>query len=189
MKSKEMIFIIVIVLSLVGCMPRNYMPVVENNIERSGEYAVLRMDSSMLAASMSFWTIEPRFLPDYYTTVRVRIQNRTAESMAITPADFAIIDQDNRQLDIIPTEIVLEMMLLDPSLIPDRFIIAAETQRENEQRRNIIRRNILANGFSFGAIHPGAFKEGVLFFPRLDSRQQEFTLVYKGNEIRFRRGR
>jgi len=189
MKYCYVLSVLAIVLLLISCAPRNYLPVTENNVERSGEYAVLRLDSSMLAATVSFWTVEPRFLSDYYTTISVRIQNRTSESMTIMPSDFAIIDQNNRQFDIVPTETVLEMMLLDPSLIPDRFVISAETQRENEQRRNTIRRNILARGFSFGAVHPGAFKEGVLFFPRLDGRHQEFTLVYKGNEIKFRRSR
>jgi len=79
------------------------------------------------------------------------------------------------------------MMLQDVSLIPDRFSITAETQRENLARLHEIRKNISGKSFVFGEVHPGAFKEGIIFFPKLDSKNQEFIFVYKGTEIKFKK--
>jgi len=189
MRFVVVVIIALIIVLLIGCAPLVYMPVAGNNVERVGEYAMLRLDESLLIAAVDLWIIEPRFLPDYFTTIHIRVQNRTNHSMTINPSDFAIIDEYITQTDVIAPEVVLEMMLADPSLIPERYIIAADTQREHAQRMNAIRRNILTRGFSFGEIHPGAFKEGILFFPRLPTRNMEFTLVYKGNEIGFKRGR
>jgi len=183
------IIIIFTVTLLIGCAPRHYMPVVGNGVERTGEFAMLRLDDTMIIAAADLWIIEPRFLPDYFTTIHIRVQNRTNRSITINPSDFAIIDEFLTQDDIVSPDLVLEIMLADPSLIPERYIIAPDTQREHAARLNAIRRNIMTRGFSFGEIHPGASKEGVLFFPRLDRRNQEFTLVYKGNEIRFKRSR
>ena len=183
------LIVVLLIVLFVSYAPRVYMPVAGNNVERVGENAMLRLEESLLIAAVDLWVIEPRFLPDYFTTIHIRVQNRTNQSMTINPSDFAIIDEYLTQTDVIAPEVVLEMMLADASLIPERYIIAADTQREHALRLNAIRRNILTRGFSFGEIHPGAFKEGVLFFPRLPTRNMEFTLVYMGNEIGFKRGR
>jgi len=186
---RKYLFLILIVALLTNCTPRYYMPVAENGVELTNDFAILRLDDSMLIVAVDLWIIEPRFLPDYFTTIHVRVQNRTQQSMSVLPSDFAIIDENFTQTDILSPDIVLEMMLADQSLIPERWIIAAETQREHAKRLTAIRNNIMTRGFSFGEIHPGAFKEGTLFFPRLDRRNQEFTFVYKSNEIKFKRGR
>jgi hypothetical protein len=117
----------------------------------------------------------------------VRIQNKSREIIHISPSDFVIIDQTKHQFDTHSAEEVLETMLADPSLIPDRFAIAVETQRENTARLAEIRRNVLTRGFSYGDIHPGAIKEGTLYFTRLAPKNNEFEFVFQNQHIKFRK--
>lgn len=185
MKIKAII--IMLISLIISSCSQKYLPVQENNIEISGDYAVLRTNFKMIAVKETFWTIEPQYLSNYYTTFNVKIQNRSKEMLSIKHSDFALIDEKNMQFDTLPTEQILDMMLQDSSLIPDRFAISVETQRENAARISEIRRNILSKSFNFGEIHPGAYKEGILFFPKLDNKNQEFRFIYKSHEIKFKK--
>lgn len=173
---------------IISCSQK-FVPVSQENIEVSGEYAVLRTNTTVLAVREFLWAFEPKYLPDSYTTFHIRIQNRSKEPLKIEKKDFYLIDQNSLQYDLVSSDDVLQMMLQDASLIPDRFTITAETQRENALRINEIRRNISMRSFIFGDIHPGAFKEGIIYFHKLDSKSQEFKLVYKGTEIIFKKSK
>jgi hypothetical protein len=179
---------LMIAICSLSCVQK-YVPVTQPNIQISGDHAIMTINTSTIAVRESSWTIEPRYLPDYYTTMAIRIQNNSRSAITISASDFAIIDEHNLQHDLVPIETVMEMMLDHPSLIPERFVIAAETSRENLARINEIRRNLHTRGFTLGAIHPGAIKEGVIFFPKLDNKNTEFTFVYKANEIQFKKSR
>ena len=185
---KKFIFILLTLIIIFTSCVSKYTPVASPTVEISGDFAVINLQYSIIAVSESGWGHEPQYLPNYYTTMFVRIQNRSNHVLSVNPADFALIDENSIQHDAYTNEVVLDMMLNDPSLIPDRFAIAVETQRENSARINEIRRNILVRGFTFGDIHPGAIKEGVLFFQRLDSRNKEFRFIYKGSEVEFKKG-
>ena len=179
--------IILVYLSLsIGCVSR-YMPVSQGSIEVSDDFAILRTDSEILAMRVDIWSVEPQYLTEYFFMMFVRLQNRTRETILINPTDFALIDQTLLQHDLVPSDIVLEIALSHPSLVPEWFAISSETQRENLNRINTIRRNIMTKAFIFGELHPGAIKEGILFFPNLDSRNEEFTIIHKNNEILFRK--
>ena len=173
---------------LVGCIS-TYRPVPKGNIEISDDFAILRTENELLAVRVDFWSGEPQYLTEYFDIMFIRIQNRTRESYRIEPTDFALIDENLVQYDLVPHEIVLEIALAHPSLVPEWFATTSETQRENLNRVGSIRRNIMTRAFSFGEIHQGVFKEGMLFFPKLDSKNQEFTFLYKNHEIDFRKSR
>jgi len=183
---KLKIIIVFTTFLLTSCLAR-YRPVPDHNIEVSGDFAMLKLDTETIAVTEAIWGIEPQYLNNSFTTMYVKIQNKSTESITIDPINFTIIDSDKYQYDLYPAELVLEMMLTDPSLIPDRFAIAPETQRENLARRNNIRNNIIAESFSFGDIYPGAIKEGFLFFKKLENSNKEFMFIYKNNEIVFRK--
>jgi hypothetical protein len=157
----------------------------QDNVDISGEYAVIQNDTLLIAVKEFLWTSQPEYLPDSYTTFFIKIQNRTKKPIKVNYNDFYVIDQVNLQYDIVEPVNVLDMMLQDTALIPDRFSITAETQRENASRIYEIRKNITGKSFNFGEIMPGAFKEGVLFFPKLNNRNMEFRFIYKSNEIKF----
>jgi hypothetical protein len=180
--------IILFVLILTSCVSK-YMPVPADNIEISDEFAIMSLNDSTIAIKESLWSAEPKFLPNHFSTMHVVIQNRSNRIITVYPSDFAILNENKVQHDIVSNDVVLETVFSDPQLIPERFTIAAETQRENATRLNDIRRNIQNRGFSFGDIHPGAIKEGTLFFQRLDSKNQEFTFIYKSHEIKFKKTR
>ena len=180
------IFITAIFLILTGCVPK-YLPVVQGNIEILDEFAILRTDDEMLAVRMDLWNGEPQYLTEYFDVMFIRVQNRTRENIKIETEHFALIDENSLQSDLVPADIVLEIALAHPSLVPEWYSISAETQRENLTRINTIRRNIMTRAFAFGDIYPGAIKEGMIFFPKLESKNQEFTLIYKSNEIVFRK--
>jgi len=173
-------------LTIVGCVSR-FMPVVQGNVEVSGEFAILVADSTMVAARIDLWNGEPQYLTEDFSLIYVRMQNRSRESMRIYPTDFVMIDENSIQFDIVPNDIVIEIALSHPSLVPDRYYIFPDTQRENIARINTIRRNIMTRAFAFGDIHPGAIKEGILFFPKLDNKNQKFVLLYKNNEFLFKK--
>ena len=184
---KSIIFILLISsLLFLGCMS-GYVPVKQGNVEISGDFAIIRSDATMLAVKIDLWTGEPQFLPDYFTTINVRVQNRTRENIRIEPSHFAVLDEHGLQSDTVSLEMVLDVVLSHHSLIPDRFAIAVETQRENQNRINNIRRNIMSRSFAFGELLPGATKEGVLFFPKIDNKNQEFVFIYNTNEILFKK--
>ena len=185
---KKYIFILFSLIIIFTSCVSKYTPVASPTVEVSGDFAIINLPNSIIAVSEFTWGYEPQYLPNYYTTMFVRIQNKSNQVLSVATADFALIDENSIQHDAYTNEVVLDMMLNDPSLIPDRFAIAVETQRENSARINEIRRNILVRGFTFGDVHPGAIKEGVLFFQRLDSRNKEFKFIYKDNEVEFKRG-
>jgi len=187
MNQRHKICIFLLAFLLVSCVAR-YQPVPQQNVEVTEEFAVIKLDDEVIAVREAFWGVEPQYLNNTFTTIYIRIQNKSKESITIDPVNFAIIDENKYQYDLYPADLVLEMMLSDPSLIPDRFAIAPETQRENLSRLNEIRRNILSNSFSFGEIRQGAIKDGILFFEKLDNKNKEFTFIYKNNEIVFRKG-
>jgi len=186
MSKYTMITLLLITLFLSSCLAR-YRPAPEQNIEISGDFALLKLDSETLAVAEALWGIEPAYLNNSLTTMYIKVQNKSSESITVDPIHFIIVDAEKYQYDLYPTELVLEMMLTDPSLIPDRFAIAPETQRENISRRNSIRNNIISESFSFGDIYPGAIKEGYLFFKKIESRHKEFTFIYKNHEIIFKK--
>ena len=185
---KRSFLCVILILFLTSCVSK-YLPVQKENIEISGDFAILNHQNYLFATSENAWGHEPQYLPNYFTTMFVRIQNKSNQIFTLFPADFVIIDENSFQHDVYTNDVVLEMMLNDSSLIPDRFAIAVETQRENTARINEIRRNILVRGFTFGDIHPGAIKEGVLFFQRLDNKNKEFKLIFKTNEVVFKKNR
>ena len=180
------LFIILSILLLSSCVAK-FVPVEQGNVIVSNEFAVLTTDSEFLAVRIDLWNGEPQYLTDYFDVMFVRLQNRTNNNLKIEPNFFALLDENGLQFDIVPTDIVLEIILSNPTLIPERFSISSETQRENQARIATIRRNILTRAFVFGDIHQNAFKEGILFFPKINSKNQEFTIVYKNNEILFRK--
>ena len=174
------------ILFMSACVPK-YLPVPTKSVEISGEFGIITLGNTTLATTEAIWGREPQYLPDYYLTLYVRIKNGGVESLPINPIDFAIIDENDIQFDIINYDVVLELMLQHPSLIPERFTIANEGIRDNLARRNEIRMNIINNAFTFGEIHKGSIKEGILYFPKLSNNNKEFTLVYKDNEIKFKK--
>ncbi|MCL2063007.1 MAG: hypothetical protein FWG98_01360 [Candidatus Cloacimonetes bacterium] len=183
-----MLFLLILLSLSLSCVSR-YMPVAQNNIEVSDEFAILRTDDELMAIRVDLWNGEPQYLTEYFSSMFVRIQNRSSYPIRIIPTDFAMINENQMQYDLVPSDIVLEIALSHPSLVPEWFSISAETQRENLNRVNTIRRNIMTRAFAFGEIHPGAIKEGILFFPNLDNKNQEFTILYRHNEILFRKNR
>jgi len=186
---KQFVFVIFsLCLVFTGCVSR-FMPVEQGNIQVINEFAVLMTEQETLAVRVDLWNGEPQYLTEYFDIMFVRLQNRTTTGLSVEPSDFILIDQNGMQYDLVPSDIVLEIALAHPSLIPERFNISSDTQRESLNRIASIRRNIMTRAFVFGDIHHGAFKEGLLFFPKIDSRSQEFTIVYKNNEILFRRNR
>ena len=185
---KNFIFVLFSLIIIFTSCVSKYTPVASPTVEISGDFAVINLPNSIIAVSESSWGYEPQYLPNYYTTMFVRIHNKSSHVLSVTPADFALINENSIQHDAYANDVVLDMVLNDPSLIPDRFAIAVETQRENSARINEIRRNILVRGFTYGDLHPGAIKEGVLFFQRLDSKNREFKFIYKGSEVEFKKG-
>ena len=182
------ILILSFILFLTSCVAK-YLPVEQGNVIVSNEYAVLTTDSEFLAVRIDLWNGEPQFLTEYFDVMFIRLQNRTNRSLRVEPHYFALIDDTGLQFDMVPSDIVLEIVLSNPTLIPERFSISSETQRENQTRIANIRRNIMTRSFVFGDIHQNAFKEGVLFFPKLESKNQEFIIIYKDNEIVFRKSK
>jgi hypothetical protein len=205
---------------LIGCVS-SYLPVAINNVEVSDEYALLQTENAHLTVTVDAWTVEPQFLPNYYTTIYVRVLNRTQEYISVNEEDFLLLDENKTQYDLVLPEDVVTLLLNEPSnttvIIPrdrdrdrdtdrdrdrdrtwdrdrDRFSNDNRYGRDGDPRGrnstaryNLFKRNIVNKGFGFGEIYPGAAKEGVLYFDKLESSNQEFTLVYKGHEIVFRR--
>jgi len=191
-------------MSLLGCAVI-YLPTHQDNIEIQGDTAVLTLESEIVTIAYDTWTVEPQFLANYYTTISVFIQNITKKSIDIKFEDFVLLNENKVQYDqVLPIE-VIDMILINPTTTStimhqnhnnQNLNINRNERRKGDSRiRNAIQRydehryNILRKSFTFGALHSGARKEGVLYFPKLDSNNQEFTLVYKGNEIVFRKSK
>jgi len=184
--AKAISSLIILATVLVACVAK-YVPVRTDKISVSENYAVLKTEDYTLAVSYKFWVNEPQNLTDYFLGLHIILRNKTTEYFTVSQQDFQLLDADGMQYDIvlpdnipkllIPQESMFDPLTSDESIMND-FKYAAE-------QRLAARRNLMSESFHFGKILPAAKKSGYIFFPKLNSDNKKFKLVYKNEVIEF----
>ncbi len=173
-------------LLLVSCVAK-FVPVRTGKVSVSEDYAVLKADDYTLAVAYKFWTKEPQNLTDHLTALHIVLRNKTTNDLTVSPEDFSLLDSDGNQTDVVLPERIASLLIptepyYDP-FITDQKILN-EYKYASEQRMSA-RSNLMTESFSFGKILSGAKKSGFIFFPKLESENDSFTVSYKGELIEF----
>jgi len=198
MRKKSLILIIWGILSIVffSCSIK-YVPIQTPDISISDDFAILKNKDVTFAVENKYWIKEPQNLTDYFTTFYVSIKNNSSETMEISQGDIVLLDENGNQFDVISQEYI-ESLLLPKQieyLVIDH-IEENERQPRNreeflEEQRNTLekwrdaKKNLITYSLHFGTLHPGAQKSGFIFFPKLESSNNECMILFRNHSIPF----
>ena len=140
-----------------------------------------------LAVSYKFWVNEPQNLTDHFLGLHIILQNKTSNELSVSWQDFSLLNSEGMQFDVVLPETIMMLLIPEePYFKPLEMNeeILNEHKYEKEQRMEA-KRNLMAESFHFGKILPGARKSGYIFFPKLESDNKLFKLIYRNEEIEF----
>ncbi len=187
---------IVILLMIISGCAVHYLPVGGEGVQVINDAYVYQDQDSELVAQNRYWVRDPQNLNDYFTTFYVTVKNRSNQKLDIANNDFALLDQNGNQSDPLSIE-QIEDILLHNEL---QYLIVKNIEEQDEQKYITIRdqtdtleewrrakRNLISDSFAFGEIFPQAKRTGYLFFPKVNIKNDELTLIYRSQQMKFRR--
>ena len=191
----KMLLGIVIILLLSSCATR-YLPVGGKGLRVINDACLYQDADSEVVVQNRYWVRDPQNLNDYFTTFHVTVKNRSGEKLGINSNDFALLDQNGNQSDPLTVEQV-EDILLHNQL---QYLVVKNLEDQDEQKLVTIndqtdtleewrraKRNLISDSFTFGEIFPQAKRTGYLFFPKVNIKNDELTLIYRTQPMKFRR--
>jgi hypothetical protein len=196
MRSVMKIFLgIVLMLLLSNCATR-YLPVVGQGLLVINDACLYQDANSEVVVQNRYWVRDPQDLNDYFTTFHVTVKNRSGSKLNVVSSDFALLDQNGNQSDPLTVEQV-EDILLHNQL---QYLVVKNLEDQDEQKLVTIndqadtleewrraKRNLISDSFTFGEIFPQAKRTGYLFFPKVNIKNDELTLIYRTQPMKFRR--
>ena len=211
---KHKMIVLILPLLLVSCI-HLYMPVPQAKITVDKDTAFMATDSTNVAIRYDQWSVDPQFLFNYFTTIYINVYNHSPHKITIQPHDFVLLDENNIQYDLFLYDEVISYLFEDaenyllagrgnhnsrfeqpnsphppnrrsenPHLIPS---LPQSRYNTPAARLTTYKRNIQRNSFNFGEIVPGGAREGIIFFIKLDSVNNEFSIVHNDERIYFTR--
>lgn len=150
------------------------------------DYALLEKDELAFAVRPRFWTREPQRVSDFFSTFHIIVSNQSDQRITILPSDITLLDEDKNQYDAITASEVAEILFYD-DIMRDKFTPYPQRYDDVSQDRVNARANLMQEAFNYGEIHPGARKNGFIFFRRLPAGNRESTIIFRGEEIIFTR--
>lgn len=194
LKSRHWLFLITVFI-ISGCAV-HYLPVPDSNIKIINDSYYFQGMDTEIVAKHSYWVRDPQNLNDYFTTFYVSVKNRTDAKLDISNNDFALLDQYGYQFDPLSVQQIEDVLLhneLQYLIVKNieeqdekQFLtIDSQTDKLEEWRR--AKRNLITDSFTFGEIYPQAKRSGFLFFPKVNIKNDELTLIYRSQQFKFRR--
>ncbi|MCF7912024.1 MAG: hypothetical protein K9M99_05820 [Candidatus Cloacimonetes bacterium] len=191
----KMITGIAFVLLLSSCAS-HYLPVGGPGLTVINDAYLYQDTDYELVALNRYWVRDPQDLNDYFTTFLVTVKNRSGEKLNITNKDFALLDENGNQSDPLSLEQVQDILLNNQL----QYLVVKNLEEQDEQKLITIRdqtdtleewrrakRNLMSDSFTFGEIYPQAKRTGYLFFPKVNIKNDELTLIYRSQSLKFRR--
>ena len=179
------LILLTILLLAIGCTT-TYTAQPTERISIVDDYALLEKDDLAFAVRPRFWTREPQRVSDFFSTFHIIVSNQSDQRIAISPSDITLLDQESNQYDVITVAEVAEILFYD-DIMRDKFTPYPERYDDVSQERVNARANLMQEAFTYGEIHPGARKNGFIFFRRLPAGNRETTIIFRGEEIVFTR--
>lgn len=188
--------VILAVLLLISACSVQYLPVGEPHSQIINDAYFYRDVETELIAQNRFWNQEPQNLNDYFTTFYISVKNITDDQLTLNKSDFALLDQNGNQYDPLNVEDIEDLLLHDQ--LENYILTEIEDQDDKHlidynRKQNILenwrraKRNLIADAFQYGNIYPNANRSGFLFFPKMNPKNDQLTLIYKGNSFKFSR--
>ena len=188
--------LIIMIFFMVGCTVK-YLPISDENVTISEDFGVVKKNDYIFAAENRYWIKEPTELSNYFTSFYVSIKNRTANQQDIEMKNFALIDENGNQYDVVSNEYI--ELLIQPNQLD--FIVVNQHTDSNlldtdelfNEHKSVMERwyeskeNLIRYSFRFGTVFAGARKSGYIFFPRVEDANKRLKLIYKEAEINFSR--
>ncbi|MBW6515077.1 MAG: hypothetical protein K0B81_00495 [Candidatus Cloacimonetes bacterium] len=182
-KISTLLLIVLSSILLNSCTTR-YYPQATDRISVVDNYALIEVENIAFAISARTWTRDPQRLSDFFTTYHVIVKNQSLQTITISPSDIILLDQETNQYDAITVSEVSEILFYDDFLL-DKFSPFPDRTDTFTGDRLASRVSFMQEAFHYGDILPGARKSGFIFFRKLPARNQQSTVIFKGEEIVF----
>jgi len=196
MKTLLRIVLIVVLMMLITSCASRYLPVGGEGLMVVNDAYLYQDNKAEVVAQNRYWVREPQNLNDYFTTFYVTVKNRSGKKLDVQSSDFALLDQDGNQSDPLSVD-QIENILLHNELQylviknieeqDDRKMVTINDQTDTLEQWRRSKRNLISDSFTFGDIFPNAKRTGYLFFPKVNIKNDELTLIYKTQQMKFRR--
>lgn len=193
MKRFSLFMIMAVLLLCSGCTVR-YLPASSPDASIIEDAFLYRDADSELVAQNLYWTREPENLNDYFTTFFVTVRNLSSEKLDISKADFALLDAQGNQSDPLDIHQVEEIILNDELQYlvvhkledqDEKKFVTIEDQTDHLDDWRKAKSNLISDSFAFGEIYPQAKRTGYIFFPKVNIKNDELTLLYHQAELKF----
>jgi hypothetical protein len=183
-RTKTRICSALIALLLLSACAANYIPQPGDGIVVDKATAAVRSEGSLFTVSMRPWYRTPESLNDYYSSFYITLKNTGAVPLRIDPRDIVLVDETDRQYDVVSIDMVEDLLLGDD---PNPLLLTPEQQDELNRKRADARKNLWQDSFAFGDVVPNAMKSGFVFFNRIPWDNQRCRILYRGLPIEFSR--
>lgn len=195
MKTLLRIILGIVLFILIASCASRYLPVGGEGLMVVNDAYLYQDNDAELVAQNRYWAREPQNLNDYFTTFYVTVKNRSGKKLNVSSRDFALLDQDGNQSDPLSVDQIEDILLhneLQYLVIKnieqdDRKMITINDQTDTLEQWRRAKRNLISDSFTFGDIFPQAKRTGYLFFPKANIKNDELTLIYKTQQMKFRR--
>ena len=196
MKTLLRIVLIAVFMLLIASCASRYLPIGGEGLMVINDAYLYQDDEAEVVAQNRYWVREPQNLNDYFTTFYVTVKNRSGKKLNVTSSDFALLDQDGNQSDPLTVDQIEDILLhneLQYLVIKnfegqdDRKMVSINDQTDTLEQWRRAKRNLISDSFTFGDIFPQAKRTGYLFFPKANIKNDELTLIYKTQQMKFKR--
>lgn len=160
------------------------MPISSENVKIQDDFAILETAEVIFAVENRYWNEEPENITDYFTTFYITVKNKTDDKMKIDSSDIGLLDERGNQFDVVDTKYI-ENLLLPREFEFDQITDISEDQPRILEDWREAKKNLIIRSFSFGTILPNAQKSGFIFFPRLSSKNNYCSIIFKNNQLEF----
>jgi hypothetical protein len=104
-------FITLILITTLGCAPRNLVPISDSGTVYPGLFRVSKtLEGVTVVVNSSPWQGSPDNLERYITPIYVEIQNNSPSSLNLRYDDFVLIDQNRIQYNPLTPQIVADIL-------------------------------------------------------------------------------
>lgn len=176
-----------LLLLIAACVPKYYVPVPGNGINREEQYAVLRTDSLLVAVRPQAYPGAGNDFAGRFFSLRIVVRNTGTLVKQMNPNNFSILAA-GRQYDYYPLQHVLANLqtsdlLENGNVVEDPFnpqLLPNEQDRQQEYALDL-----MGEYLSFGDILPGGRKEGYLFYDKRVGSARAFSVDLMGRRVEF----
>ncbi len=175
---------------LSGCTV-GYVPLKENNVRVQDDIAILETPEYSLIVQPSFWTHKPDNLTEYYTTFKIRVRNKTSHKISVDSDDIILLDENRHQYDPVSSDYIIRFLVDESPTLRNFSNTPVNMRQEQEWYQDQLeaRQKLMSESYHFGEIHPGATKDGYVFFQKIPPRNYNLEFIFKDQRIRFTRER